>query len=500
VYQRGLAPDATYQFKHALVRDAAYESLLKSKRQQVHARLVEALEATDTAAPELLAQHATAAGMNEQAIEYWLQAGIHAAERSAHREAIGHFDRGLTVLGSLPASTHRDEQELRLQIGLCNSLNTASGWGSGETVKANARARELCESLGETDALLHVLRQERIIRWVRADHRAALATANQMIGLADQQDVHHDSAVYRFGDVGAGHYLSLWPTLAMGDIKTVRNVANKVLDWYDKDQHGDYRFHYGIDLRAATLSIRAYERWLSGYPDQASNANTQAIAYARELDHASSLTWALTWAGAQPAVMRRDAGASEVFADELMRLQCSPLDQAWARICAGWAIGKCGQRDTGISMLREGLDYPGTEQGKVFRSLHLALLAELYLDGEQFDLAAQTLGEARAHIARSEERFWEAEIFRLTGELNSLQRSELTEAADICFRQAIAVAGKLGATSLELRAALSFARYWKQKGKTSEARGLLEPIYNWFTEGFDTPDLIDAKALLQELR
>ncbi|TDJ70539.1 MAG: adenylate cyclase, partial [Proteobacteria bacterium] len=419
VYRRGLVADATYQFKHALVRDAAYESLLKSKRQQIHARLVEALEATESAAPELLAQHATEAGMGEQAVEYWLQAGTHAAERSAHREAVGHFNRGLAVLGSLPVSTHRDEQEVQFQIGLCNSLNTAIGWGSEETVKATARARELCESLGKTDALLHVLRQERVIRWIRADYRGALAIATQMISLAEQQDDPRDAAVYRFGDVGIGHFLRLWPTLAMGEIATVQTVANKILDRYDPDQHSDYRFHYGIDLRAATLAIRGYARWLSGYPEQASSDNAQAVAYARELNHASSLTWALTWAGAQPAVMGRDARAAETFANELMEQQCSPMDIAWARICSGWAMGKRGQREAGISMLREGLDYLGAEQGRVFRSLHLALLAELYIDGKEFELAAQTLDEAKAHIARSEERFWEAEIYRLTGELHS---------------------------------------------------------------------------------
>ena len=499
VYRRGSAADATYQFKHALVRDAAYESLLKSKRQQIHAHLLEALEATESAAPELLAQHATEAGMGEQAVEYWLQAGTHAAERSAHREAVGHFNRGLAVLGSLPVSTHRDEREVKFQIGLCNSLNTAIGWGSEETVKANARARELCESLGKTDALLHVLRQERIIRWIRADYRAALATATQMISLAEQQDGPRDAAVYRFGDVGIGHYLRLWPTLAMGEIATVQTVANKILDWYDRDQHSDYRFHYGIDLRAATLAIRGYERWLSGYPEQASSDNAQAVAYARELNHASSLTWALTWAGAQPAVMGRDARAAEAFANELMEQQCSPMDIAWARICSGWAMGKRGEREAGISMLREGLDYPGAEQGKVFRSLHLALLAELYIDGKELGLAAETLDEAKAHIARSEERFWEAEIYRLTGELHSLQRSDAEEAAHICFRQAIGIAGELGAKSLELRAALSLARHWQQKGKPKKARELLEPIYSWFTEGFDTPDLKDAKTLLAEL-
>ncbi len=498
VYRRGSAADATYQFKHALVRDAAYESLLKSKRQQIHAHLLEALEATESAAPELLAQHATEAGMGEQAIEYWLRAGTHAAERSAHREAVGHFNRGLTVLGSLPVSTHRDEQEVQFQTGLCNSLNTAIGWGSEETVKANARARELCESLGKTDALLHVLRQERIIRWIRADYRAALATATQMISLAEQQDGPRDAAVYRFGDVGIGHYLRLWPMLAMGEIATVQTVANKILDWYDRDQHSDYRFHYGIDLRAATLAIRGYERWLSGYPEQASSDNAQAVAYARELNHASSLTWALTWAGAQPAVMGRDARAAEAFANELMEQQCSPMDIAWARICSGWAMGKRGEREAGISMLREGLDYPGAEQGKVFRSLHLALLAELYIDGKELGLAAQTLDEAKAHIARSEERFWEAEIYRLTGELHSSQQPGIEEARH-CFRKAIEIADELGAKSLELRAALSLARHWQQKGKPKKARELLEPIYSWFTEGFDTPDLKDAKTLLAEL-
>ncbi len=149
--------------------------------------------------------------------------------------------------------------------------------------------------------------------------------------------------------------------------------------------------------------------------------------------------------------------------------------------------------------MRAGLEYLTADTVYLWRSLHLALLAELYIDGKEFELAAQTLDEARTHIARSEERFWEAEIYRLTGELHSLQRSDAEEAAYICFRQAIAIAGELGAKSLELRAALSLARYWQQKGKPKEARELLEPIYSWFTEGFDTLDLNDAKTLLAEL-
>ena len=308
----------------------------------------------------------------------------------------------------------------------------------------------------------------------------------------------------RCGDslgIMAGHYGRMWPSLALGKLGAVRSIADDILQRYDQDEHGSYRFHYGIDLRVATLAMRGYQQWLCGCPEQSETASTQAIAYARDLNHTASLAWALTWAGAQPAAMRRDAGAAQELGHELIALpeqQRSPMDLAWARVYAGWAIGKRGQREEGVSLIREGLQYLTKEKANLWRSLHLALLAELYIDGEEFDLAAQTLDEARAHIPRSEERFWEAEIYRLMGELQSLQQPG-TEEAHHCFCKAIAIAGELGAKSLELRATASLTRHWKQRNKSNEARALLEPIHNWFTEGFDTPDLKDAKALLEDL-
>ncbi len=494
VYRRGLAADATYQFKHALVRDAAYESLLKSKRQQIHAHLLEALEATESAAPELLAQHATEASLGAQAIEYWLQAGTHAAERSANHEAVGHTNRGFKVLATLPPSTQRDRQELRLQIALVRSLQPTAGWGSEGAIKANTRARELCELLGETEPLFDVLMRERIKYWINAEYRSALGVASQMIDHA----THRDDSV----GITTSHYARMWPLLVLGELEAVRRIADDILQWYDRDEHSSYRFHYGLDLQVATLAIHGYQQWLCGCPEQAANASTQAIAYARELNHTPSLSWALTWAGAQPAAMRRDAHAAAEFTNELIALseqQRSPMDLAWARVYAGWASGKRGRREEGVSLMRAGLEYLTADTVYLWRSLHNELLAELSIDGKEFELAAETLDEAKAHVARSEERFWEAEIYRLTGELHSLQRSDAEEAAHICFRQAIGIAGELGAKSLELRAALSLARYWQQKGKPKEARELLEPIYSWFTEGFDTLDLNDAKTLLAEL-
>ena len=502
VYRRGVSPDLKYYFKHALVRDVAYESLLKSKRQQIHKRLTEVLEEKGDVANQLIAQHATEAGLTGKAIEYWWLAGCHATKHSANREAIGHCKRGLAVISTLPESRERDQQELDFQSMLLSLLNTTAGWGSSETVAVNARARELSESLGDMAALLNVLRQERITHWSKAEYHAALEVADQMITLAEQQESDQSSDVYRRGDAGIGYYLRGWPLLALGEIAAVERIADKTLSWYDPALHGDYRFHYGIDLKAASLALRGYERWLSGYPEQARADNAKAIAYALELKHAGSLAWALNWAGTQPAAMNYDADGIETWAVELRALPealRSPLDIAWARVYAGWALGKRGRRDEGILLIRKGLETLALKNVNILKSLHLALLAELYIDDNQFELAIETLHDARAHIDKTGERLWLSEIYRLMGEINWRRQPNARESTYDYFMNAIDIASELGAKSLELRAATSLAQYWQNQGQTSKACSLLTPIYNWFTEGLDTPGLKNAKTLLSTI-
>ncbi|MFQ6024333.1 MAG: adenylate cyclase, partial [Acidiferrobacterales bacterium] len=498
VLRRGTPPRATYLFKHALVQDTAYESLLRGKRQQLHARIAEVLESRfperAEAEPELLAHHFTKAGVHEPAIEYWLRAGRRAMERSADQEAVAHLKKGLAVLQTLPESIERDRQELNLQMALSRALTTTRGWGSEEAMKAYARARELCELVGETGQLLYVLWGQRIKHWVDAEYRAALDVVAKIISLAEQQDDPMELV--------AANLIAGWPYLGLGELATIPSATDHALKLYDAQKHEWFRFRYGLDLRVTALGMRGYQQWLCGFPDQAISSCAEAIAWGRNLNHAGSLAWALNWAGAQPAAMRHDARTAEALANEVISLPDkgrSPMDLAWGRVFAGWAIGKRGQRKEGVSLLREGLEYLIAKGGKMLRSVHLTLLAELYIDDGELEKASQWLDEAVHHVERAEERLWEAEILRLRGEVLLVRKADHGEQPETCFKQAIDVAQRLGAKSLELRATTSLARMWRSQGKLDEAREILTPVYDWFTEGFDTADLKDAKGLLTTL-
>ncbi|MFQ6024332.1 MAG: AAA family ATPase [Acidiferrobacterales bacterium] len=498
IFRRGTPPNANYVFKHALIQDTAYASLLRSKRRELHGRIAEALEdgfaETVKMEPELLAHHYSEAGRGEPAIEYWLQAGRRAMERSGDQEAVGHLSKGLADLATLPRSTERDRKELDFQLTLTSSLTTTHGWGSEETVKANARARELCELLGETEALLKVLEQESVKHWAEAEFRAAIEIGNQAIRLAQQRDDRVATM--------CGHLLLGWPYICLGKLKAVESAVAEVMNYYDPEEHSSFRFRYGLDFQVEALGMRGYQQWFCGFPDQAVQSGIDSIAYARELNHAGSLAWALTWAGAQPAALRHDASRAEALANELIALpkeQRSPVDLAWGRVCTGWAIGKRGRREAGVSLLRQGLESLTTESVKMGRSMHLALLVELYIDGGELGKASQALDQARRHMEQTEERIWAAEIHRLAGEICLARDPTTTEQAKTFFRQAIAVSQSLGAMSLELRTTLSLARLLRNEGQGAEARSMLEAIYGQFTEGFDTPDLKDAKTLLAEL-
>jgi class 3 adenylate cyclase/tetratricopeptide (TPR) repeat protein len=490
LYQRGLPPQATYFFKHALIQDTAYQSLLKSTRQQYHRQIVHVLEEQfpeiKETQPELLALHHTEAGLVTQALPYWQQAGERATQRSAYVEAVAHLTKGLEVLKALPDTRERARQELSLQLALSDALITAKGYTAPDVEQTVTRARELCQQLGETPQLFPVL----VRLWLSYSNRAELQTAyelaEQMMRLAQSvQDPH--LLVWAHGALG-------WTLYWRGELTSARPHLEQSIVLYDPQTHP--RPTVGTaDLRVDNLSCAAWILWYLGYPDQALKRSQEAIALAAGLSHPYSLAFALGCA-AFFHLLRREAQLVRERAEAVIRLsteQGFPFFLAGGIAVRGWALAEQGEVEEGIAQMR--------------RSPHpvvLALLAETYGKVGQVEEGLTMLAQALAFVDQTGwERASEAELYRLKGELTLQSESQSQEAraseAEACFQQAIAVARRQSARSPELRAVMSLSRLWQQQGKRAEAQQMLEKIYGWFTEGFDTKDLQEARTMLEEL-
>jgi class 3 adenylate cyclase/predicted ATPase len=415
IFRHGQPPEATYTFKHALVQEAAYDSLLRATRQSVHGRIAEALLAgpAETAAthPELLAQHFTAANRPEDAVGYWLRAGRQAAGRSADKEAIGHLNKGLAVLDSLPASTARSRQELQFRIALFAPLMSTTFWTSEESAETFARARELCEELGETEELSRVLFGPYASHLIAAKLHAAKELAGQILRLGEQQQ---DAATMM-----QGHRLVAWPALLLAELAEVRSHLDEALSLYDPRRDSAISSATSTDPRVAMLCCRTYQQWLTGFADQAFRTSAEAIASARALNHASSLAYTLIIGGAHLAAMARDARMTEELANESMVLseeQGFSMFLPWGRVASGWATGKRGKCEEGAALLCQGLEELRAGGQKVWLPFYLALLAELHTDSGEVETALEALDEARRLAEETDERIWEAEIHRLIGE------------------------------------------------------------------------------------
>jgi predicted ATPase len=496
VYQRGVPPQATYTFKHALIQDTAYQALLKSTRQQYHQRIAQVLEARFPAAvetqPELLAHHYMEAGVLAQAISYWQRAGQRAIERSALLEAIAHLTKGLEVLRTLADTPERAQQELELQTALGLALMTSKGFGAPEVLHAYAQARALCQQVGETPQLFPVLWGLWRFYFVRAEHRAARELAEQCLSLAQRV---HDPALLLVAHHALGGSVGF-----QGELSSARAHLEQGLTLYNPQEHRALAFRYGLDLKVWCLAYMAWPLWLLGYPDQALTRSHEAIALAQELSHPISLAAALAYA-AWLHHARREGTAAQERAEAAIEISSA---RGFAQYLAvgkplyGWALAVQGQGEEGLAQLCQGLAALKAMGSALDGPRFLLLLAEAYGEVGQIEegLTALTEGLATAH--HTGERWWEAELYRLKGEL-LLRRGTPIEEGEACFQQALAVVRHQKAKALELRAAMSLARLWQQQGKRAEARELLAPVYGWFTEGFDTADLQEARALLEEL-
>jgi len=497
-------PDGTvagsYRFTHALYQEVAYTRLTAARRAQLHRRIGERKEVGYGAqARQIAAELAVhfARGRDAwRAVHYLQYAGENALRRSAYQEAITHLTTGLEVLAPLPETPTRAQQELDLQIALGLALVVTRGPASPAVEQVYTRARELCQQVGETPQLFPVLWGLWRFYNTCGEPQRARALGEQLLSLAQQA---HDAALL----LEAHH--ALWATLFYtGEFASARAHLEQGRVLYDPQQHRSHALLYGgHDPGVCCLSHAACSLWILGYPDQALQSVREALTLGHALAHPHSLAIALRFASElhqsrrEPQAAHELAEACVILADE----QGFAQELAQATIIRGWALAAQGQGAEGTAQMRQGLAAyraTGTERQ---RSYYLALLAEAYRSIGQTAEGLSLLAEALTTVDRTGEYGWRAELHRLQGELLLAQAGERQQIqeAEMYLHQALAVARRHQAKSWELRAAMSLGRLWQQQGKRREAHALLAPVYGWFTEGFDTADLREAKVLLDEL-
>jgi class 3 adenylate cyclase/predicted ATPase len=494
LFCRGTAPYASYLFKHALVQDAAYSTLLRGRRQELHARVAAALEEhfADLVErqPELLAHHLTAAGNTERAVDQWLKAGRHAAARLAYLEAIAHLQRGLGLLHSLMESPVRNGREIELQLALGLCLFTAKG--AVDAKPPYTRAHELAERSGEPQQRFEALYGVWQSTMVSGGLAVASPLSERLLRMAERE-----------GDDGLwlqAHH-SVWSTWCWaGDPAKAREHADAGRLLYDPEKHASHRLVYGgHDPGACAGYVGAQAEWFLGYPDKALASVAESLVLAERIAHPFTLSIALTLCSVlylnrrEPERALRQLEAAEALAaEQRISLIFEP------GMLRGVALLGQGVVDEAIARIREGVT-KWTRLGRtIYLPYGLAFLAEGLARHGDRTAALAALREGLETACATGEHMWDAELHRLTGTV-LLAENKLDE-GQASLQQAIRIAQAQQAKSLELRATLSLARLWGERGRRPEARELLTPVYGWFTEGFDTGDLKEAKALLDELR
>jgi class 3 adenylate cyclase/predicted ATPase len=497
VFRRGEPPDASFLFKHALVQDAAYGTLLRGPRGELHARIAGVLEERlATAAegqPEILAHHCANAGLTEKAVFYWQEAGERSKARSAMAEAIRQMRKALDLLSHLPDTPGRQRTEVGLQLALGGALIAAKGHAAEETGKAYARARRLCELLNDTPNLSKALWGEFVHHHVRAETDRSHRVAEELLDLAGRQN---DTATLVAGHRAVG---DSW--LHRGELDSARAHLERGLALYDPAQHRSLTILFAENARVAMLSFLSLTLGVLGFADQARARSRESLAEARELSHPISLAFALSVACRLHFVLK-DPHTVRLRADELIALT---TEQRFAFFLAmgtayrGWTLVEAGDADAGTELLRRGIEGFQASGAAWILPFYFAQLATAHAKAGKPEDGLGRLSEALVLTVTSGVRWFEAELHRHRGELLRTAHPRAEAEAEAAFCRAIEIARRQNAKLWELRAAVSLARLWRDQDKRDEARVHLAPIYGWFGEGLDTPDLQEARALLDEL-
>jgi class 3 adenylate cyclase/predicted ATPase len=505
LFRQGVPPHATYLFKHALVQDAAYGTLLREPRRALHAGIAEALESqfaeTAESQPELLAHHCTEAAQIEKAAGLWGKAGQRSLARSALVEATTQFSRALDQIATLPATSTLRREQIKLQVALITPLSHVKGYAALETKAAAERARlviEQAEALGEPpeDPLLlfSVLYGVWTASYVASNGDAMREFAAQFLALAEKQGATAPLLI--------AHRIMGISLACTGEIAQGRAHLDRAVGLYDPAEHRPLATRFGVDSRVSVLSYRSWALWFLGYPEAALADAEQAISDAREIGQAATLMYALLHAS-MTRIYCGNYKAANVEAGEVVALANEKGTLFWkalGTLSQGCVLALTGKAMQAAPMIRSEIATLRSTGAGFWMPFYFSNLMRAYAELGQFDHAWRCVGEAMTAVEMTKETWFEAEAHRMAGEIALLSPEPDTAKAQAYFERALAISREQHAKSWELRAAMSMARLWRDQGKRQQAHDLLAPVYGWFTEGFDTLDLKEAKALLEQLK
>jgi class 3 adenylate cyclase/predicted ATPase len=498
IYEQPVTGDTEFVFKHALTQEITYNSLLITQRTALHERAAQVIEElyADTLDDHLgeLARHYSHSANLERAVEYLGRSGQQAMQRSANHDAIRSLSAAIDLIPKLLDSPERIRRELPIQLALGAALVAVKGWAAADVERVYTRARDLCGQLSDPPELFPVLFGLWAMYFLRADLLTAHEHAGELLRRAQsmQNTTPLMFAYQALGDT----------SFQMGQLLRARECLDRAVSLYDRETHGPLAFRFtGLDSAVNCLLYAAHTLWALGYPDEALRRGNEAIALAQGLSHPHTLAFAGHMFGILRQ-LRREPDAAQQTAEGVIALsveQGFSFWLAWATDARGGALIEQGRGEEGIAQIQEALAAIDATGSGLTRPWNLCLLAKGYAETNGLDDGLGALAEALAVADEHEDRFYAAEIHRVKGDLLLRQDASNFTKAEGCFRRAIEIARTQSAKSWELRATVSLARLLKSQGRDQEARTMLAEIYNWFTEGFDTADLKDAKALLDEL-
>jgi predicted ATPase len=497
LYQRGAPPEATYTFRHALIQETAYQSLLKSVRQQFHARIAQVLEERFpervASEPEVIARHYDEAGLAAPASAHYQRAGERAAQGSANEEAIGHLRRALVLVGTLPETRERHQLELGLQMAIGVPVAAAKGWSHPEYEQTYARARELASQIGESPELPRVLVGMAAAYYMKGDLLTSAEIWNEALAAAERTGEAFDLL--------SAHACAGLPLLFQGNFSRALRHFEQAIGLYNPSEHASFAHTLGFDRGVNAHAYAALCHFYLGHPDRALALSEESVALAKRVEHPFTLANTLLQAGIVH-YERGELDRTRERAGEVMGLAEQLGFPFWleaGRFFRGFARVDSGEGEEGIAEMQQAvLELARLGSGIGAPAILLVLAKGLQKVGRHDEaLGALGLGVARAE--GQGQHYADAELHRLRAEILLDKDGDAVEEAEALFGQSLDIARKQEAKSFELRTSTRLARLWQRQGKRDQARTLLAPVYDWFTEGFDTRDLIDAKALLGEL-
>ncbi len=490
--------EGNYRFKHQLLQEAAYASLLRGKCEEYHQRIAEVFEKQfpDTVRdrPEVIAHHYTAGGLPERAVGYWRKAGEFALKRSAGMEAVVHLRRGLELLAGLPDTPQRAEQEVLLRLPLGAAYTAIKGYAAIEVAETYSRAHELCRDLGESPRLFPILRGLQSFHMVRGPLRTARHLAEELLQLAEA-DGDPDHLIQAHRRLG-------WCLFCLGDMRGARRHLDRGLEVYDRSRSTEHVATYGADPHAQGLVNLAWLDWCTGYAERASQRASAAVELARELGHPLSLVYAVC-VSVPVHLGRGEAQAALALAKEGVEIASRhgfAYWEAWARILRGSAMVQLGDGDAGVAALRQGIEMYRATGAQLFLPYSLALLADAYRSAGLTEEALQVLAQAHDDAGRVEAHFFDAEIHTLQGEVLEMRAAAVSGEVERCFNRAIAIARDQGALSLELRAVLRLAKLLERRARHDDARRALDEVCARFPEASISPGRREAEAMLERMK